>query len=219
MKAAKTGQKKAIASSSQTPPGTNQDRLGLILKPNPPPARIGLFMWRLCKERCQTEILLDKARSPRHPVSMTAIEHAHHILDTMLGYLGFSVQIEEQDSPEGPTLQILTKDSDSLTGRRGEILEDIQYLVNRILLRHIKDAPRIRVDVEYFRSMREDNLVEHAKQMAQRVRATGRATVLSPMNSYYRRLVHNVFADDPEVMSVSENGPARFKSITLKKRR
>lgn len=150
---------------------------------------------------------------------MTAIEHAHHILDTMLGYLGFSVQIEEQDSPEGPTLQILTKDSDSLTGRRGEILEDIQYLVNRILLRHIKDAPRIRVDVEYFRSMREDNLVEHAKQMAQRVRATGRATVLSPMNSYYRRLVHNVFADDPEVMSVSENGPARFKSITLKKRR
>jgi spoIIIJ-associated protein len=150
---------------------------------------------------------------------MTAIEHAHHILDTMLGYLGFSVKIEEQDSPEGPTLQILTKDAEALTGRRGEILDDIQYLVNRILIRHIKDAPRIRVDVEYFRSMREDNLVEHAQQLAQRVRATGKPTVLNPMNSYYRRLVHNVFANDPEVMSVSENGPARFKTITLKKRR
>jgi spoIIIJ-associated protein len=150
---------------------------------------------------------------------MTAMQHAHQILDTMLGYLGFPVQIEEQDSPEGPTLQILTKDAEALTGRRGEILEDMQYLVNRILIRHLPDAPRIRVDVEYFRSMREDSLIAHAQQMAQRVRTTGKATVLSPMNSYYRRIVHNVFVNDPEVMSVSENGPARFKTITLKKRR
>lgn len=147
------------------------------------------------------------------------MQHAHQILDTMLGYLGFPVKIEEQDTPEGPTLQILTEDAEALTGRRGEILDDIQYLVNRILIRHMHDAPRIRVDVEYFRSMREDNLVEHAQQMAQRVRTTGKPTVLSPMNSYYRRLVHNVFANDPEVMSVSENSPARFKTITLKKRR
>jgi spoIIIJ-associated protein len=38
------------------------------------------------------------------------------------------------------------------------------------------------------------------------------------MNSYYRRLVHNVFVNDREIMSVSENGPGRFKRITLKRR-
>ncbi len=149
---------------------------------------------------------------------MTSIAHARQILDTMLGYLGFPVQIEEHDGPEGPTLQILTEDADSLIGRRGEVLDDIQYLVNRILVRHIKGAPRIRVDVEYYRSIREDNLVDHVQQMAQRVRATGRPVALNPMNSYYRRIVHNVFLNDPEVMSVSDNSPARFKRITLKKR-
>ena len=149
---------------------------------------------------------------------MTALEHARQILDTMLGYLGFTVKIEEMETPDGPTLQILTEDADSLIGRRGEVLDDIQYLVNRILVRHLKGAPRIRVDVEYYRSMREDNLVEHAKQMAQKVRASGQSVALNPMNSYYRRLVHNVFADDPEVMSVSENGPQRFKRIFLKRR-
>ena len=149
---------------------------------------------------------------------MTAIQHARKILDTMLGYLGFTVQVEEQETPEGPTLQILTEDGSALIGRRGEILEDIQYLVNRILVRHLPSAPRIRVDVEYYRSMREDNLVEYVQQMAQRVRATGKTVALNPMNSYYRRIVHNVFADDPEVMSVSENGAARFKRVLLKRR-
>lgn len=148
----------------------------------------------------------------------TPLAHARSILDSMLGYLGFTVKIEESDGPEGPTLQILTEDGDRLIGRNGETLEDIQYLVNRILLRHVADAPRIRVDCEYYRSMREDNLVEKAKQLADRVRATGQSMDLPPLNSYYRRIVHNLFANDPDIMSVSEGGQLRFKRMTLKKR-
>lgn len=149
---------------------------------------------------------------------MTPLAHAHKILDTMLGYLGFTVQIEEDDGPEGPTLQILTEDADALIGRRGETLEDMQYLVNRILQRHIKNAPRIRVDIEYYRSMREDKLLERVQHLADRVRATGQPVILHPLNSYYRRIVHNAFANDPDVMTVSHEGHARFKRMTLKKR-
>ena len=103
-------------------------------------------------------------------------------------------------------------------GRRGETLEDIQYLVNRVLQRHLKDAPRVRVDVEFYRSMREDKMVARAKELGDRVRATGQSADLPPMNSYYRRLIHNVFVNDPEVMSVSQEGNARFKRIVLKRR-
>lgn len=149
---------------------------------------------------------------------MTPLEHSRHILDTMLGYLGFVVQIEEDNGPDGPTLQVLTDDSDALIGRRGETLEDIQYLVNRVLQRHIKDAPRVRVDVEFYRSMREDKMVARAKELGDRVRATGQEADLPPMNSYYRRLIHNVFVNDPEVMSVSQDGNARFKRIVLQRR-
>ena len=149
---------------------------------------------------------------------MTPLEHSRHILDTMLGYLCFVVQIEEDNGPDGPTLQILTDDSDELIGRRGETLEDIQYLVNRVLQRHLKDAPRIRVDVEFYRSMREDKMVARAKELGDRVRATGQDADLPPMNSYYRRLIHNVFVNDAEVMSVSQDGNARFKRIVLRLR-
>ena len=97
-------------------------------------------------------------------------------------------------------------------------MEDIQYLVNRILQRHIPQAPRIRVDIEYFRSIREDKMVEMAREVGERVRATGQSQILDPMNSYYRRLIHNVFVNDPEVQSVSMDEDARFKRIMLKRR-
>ncbi len=149
---------------------------------------------------------------------MNALTHARHIVDTMLGYLGFAVRIEETDGPEGPTLQLHTEDAERLIGRRGATLEDIQYLVNRILQKHLPGAPRVRVDIEYFRSMKEDRMVEHARELGERVRATGQSQTTEPMNSYYRRLVHQVFAEDPQVMSVSLDGEARFKRILLKKR-
>ena len=150
---------------------------------------------------------------------MTPLTHASQILDTMLGYLGFTVQIDQIDGPDGLTLQIHTDDSQQLIGRRGSTMEDIQYLVNRILQRHIPEAPRIRVDIEFYRSMHEDKLVDHAKELGDKVRAFGKSEMLQPMNSYYRRLIHNVFANDPEVMSVSLDPNLRFKRIQLKKRR
>jgi spoIIIJ-associated protein len=149
---------------------------------------------------------------------MTALEQGHQILDTMLGYLGFVVQIEEDDGPEGATLQILTEEPDALIGRRGEVLEDIQYLVNRILQRRDPKSSRVRVDCEYFRTMREDQLLQKAQELAERVRATGQPNALRPLNSYYRRLVHNLFVNDPAVMSESEAGEERYKIITLKRR-
>lgn len=150
---------------------------------------------------------------------MTPLTHASQILDTMLGYLGFAVQIDQIEGPDGLTLQIHTDDSQQLIGKRGSTMEDIQYLVNRILQRHIPEAPRIRVDIEFYRSMHEDKLVDHAKELGDKVRAFGKSEMLQPMNSYYRRLIHNVFVNDPEVMSVSLDANARFKRIQLKKRR
>jgi spoIIIJ-associated protein len=151
-------------------------------------------------------------------IAMTPLAHASQILDTMLGYLGFTVKIDQVEGPEGPTLQIHTEDSQQLIGRRGSTMEDIQYLVNRILQRHIPDAPRIRVDIEFFRSIHEDKLVDHARELGDRVRATGKSEIMQPMNSYYRRMIHNVFVDDPMVMSVSLDPQERFKRIQIKRR-
>ena len=72
----------------------------------------------------------------------------------MLGYLGFVVEIAEmQGEGENLTLQIYTEESRRLIGRNGEMLEAIQFLLNRLLQTKDKDAPKVIVDCEHYRSM------------------------------------------------------------------
>ena len=139
-------------------------------------------------------------------------------LDTMLGYLGFVCEIKEFDSEYGLTLQIYTPEKERLIGRHGETLEDIQFLLNRLLQAKDKDVPRVQVDVEHYREMREDGLVQKARQTAELVRKTGRPFHLDPMNAYDRRIIHNAFKDDPEIMTWSPPDDTRIKRITLKRR-
>jgi len=141
------------------------------------------------------------------------------MLDNLLGYLGFVVQIEETSNEGGnATLQIYTEESGRLIGRNGETLEAIQFLLNRLLQARDKDAEKVIVDCEHYRSMREDRIVQRVRELAERVRVTGRSLQLEPMNSYERRLVHNAFKDDPEVATWSPSDSARIKQITLVKR-
>jgi Predicted RNA-binding protein len=141
------------------------------------------------------------------------------LLDTMLGYLGFVVQIEETKNEGGNlVLQIYTEESRRLIGRDGETLEAIQFLLNRLLQAKDKDAEKVIVDCEHYRSMREDRIVQRVRELADRVRITGRSLQLEPMNSYERRLVHNAFKDDPDVATWSPSDSARIKQITLVKR-
>jgi len=143
---------------------------------------------------------------------------AKDILDTMLGYLGFVCEIDEEDREGFLLLQVHTPEKERLIGRHGEILEDVQFLLNRIIQTKHPDQPRAQIDIEYYREMREDGLVARAKQIADLVRKTGRPFHLDPMNSYDRRIIHNAFKDDPDVMSWSPPDEARIKRITLKKR-
>jgi spoIIIJ-associated protein len=146
---------------------------------------------------------------------MNTAESAVRILDTMLGHLGFSATIELQQTADGPCLQIHTSDSQALIGKDGDRLDDLQYLVNRIVRRHFPKADRVKVDCGHFRSIQEDQLTEEARGMAERVRTSGKPLQLRPLNAYYRRLVYHVLENDTSVVTHSPEGDDRLKRITI----
>ena len=146
---------------------------------------------------------------------MTTVESANKILDTMLGHLGFTATIEVQETHDGPCLQIHSGESEAIIGKDGDRLDDFQYLVNRIVRRHMPKAERIKVDCGHFRSIQEDHLNDEVKGIADRVKTTGKAFQMRPLNAYYRRLVYNVLADDPQIVSHSPQGDDRLKRITI----
>jgi len=143
---------------------------------------------------------------------------AKDILDTMLGYLGFVCEIDEEPREGFLMLQVHTPEKERLIGRHGETLEDVQFLLNRILQARYPDQPRVQLDIEYYREMREDAIVQRARQIATLVKKTGRPFHLDPMNSYDRRIIHNAFKDDPDIVTWSPPDEARMKRITLKKK-
>ena len=143
---------------------------------------------------------------------------AKEILDTMLGYLGFVAEIQEVETENGRQLQVFTAESDVLIGHEGETLEDLQFLLNRILQANDGNAPRVQVDIGHWRAMRDDRLRQRVRQVADTVRISGRPVKLEPMNSYDRRIVHNTLKDNPDVMSFSPNDDARIKRITIQRR-
>src|SRR2546421_9066659 len=98
------------------------------------------------------------------------------------------------------------------------MLDTIQFLLNRLLQAKNKDAEKVIGDCEHYRSMREDRIVQRVRELAERVRITGRSLQLEPMNSYERRIVHNAFKDDPDVATWSPSDSARIKQITLMRR-
>ena len=140
------------------------------------------------------------------------------VLDSILGHLGFFVEIEGQLRDGHLILQIRTNDAQRLIGRRDETLESLQFLVNRILLAQNNTAPRVVVDVEHHRSMRDDAFLQRIRQLADAVRTNGRPIETEPLNSYDRRLVHNAFRDDAELASESQGIEAKLKRITIRKR-
>lgn len=144
---------------------------------------------------------------------MEALELAHETLDTILGYLGFTVEIDADS--DRSTLRVSSHDSRLLIGDRGMRLDDIAHLVNRVVLNHLPDAPRIHVDIDNYRASRDYHMIEEAEQIAARVMATGKTIKLEPMNSYQRRLIHNHFKDHPQIRTWSPEDSARLKRISL----
>jgi spoIIIJ-associated protein len=98
-----------------------------------------------------------------------------------------------------------------LIGRHGQTLDAIQELARTAVGRRLDDRIRVLVDVGDYRKRQEDRLIEGARQVAERVQATGSEEHLEPMNAYERKLVHDVVAEFEGLESVSEGvDPDRF---------
>jgi spoIIIJ-associated protein len=106
------------------------------------------------------------------------------------------------------------EDMSLLIGRHGQTLEAIQELTRMVVGRRLDQRVRVIVDVEDYRKRREARLEEHARELAERVRETGREEELEPMNSYERKLVHDAVADVEGVDTESRGvDPERFVVI------
>ena len=105
-----------------------------------------------------------------------------------------------------------------LIGKRGQTLDSLQYLANRVANKHQEGYVRVKLDTENYRARREETLRHLAKNIAHKVKRNRRPVALEPMNPSERRIIHSALQSDPYVMTHSEGEePFRKVVITLKK--
>lgn len=105
-----------------------------------------------------------------------------------------------------------------LIGKRGQTLDSLQYLANRVANKHQEGYVRVKLDTENYRARREETLKNLAKNIAYKVKRSKRPVSLEPMNPYERRIIHAALQSDQYVTTHSEGDePYRKVVVTLKR--
>lgn len=107
-----------------------------------------------------------------------------------------------------------------LIGKRGQTLDSLQYLTNRVANKMQDGYVRVKLDTEDYRRRRKETLENLAKNIASKVKRTRKTVSLEPMNPYERRIIHSALQFDPAVSTHSEGEePYRRVVVTLVRNR
>ena len=101
------------------------------------------------------------------------------------------------------TLCIEGGNSGILIGRKGQTLDAMQFLTDKIINRKSDARVRVRVDIEGYMETRKSNLEHLAYKMADKAKKTGRPATINQMSAQDRRIVHLALKDDTKVRTQS----------------
>ena len=121
-----------------------------------------------------------------------------------------ALSFSAEKAGETTILKVGGEDAGALIGHRGEVMEAMSYLCSLVANRAGGEYEKMSLDVNGYRSKREQNLIALAKRIGAKVARTGRSQMLEPMNPYERRIIHSTISQMENVKSESTGeGAAR----------
>jgi spoIIIJ-associated protein len=155
-------------------------------------------------------------REPRpEPVesSPETLAAAKETLLQILSRMGIEAQVAVEDTPEAVSLTLQGADEGLLIGKRGQTLDALQYVVNKILSKQGREKKQVVVDTEDYRKKREEALVALAEKVSQKVRKTRKPITLGNMTARERRIIHLTLQNDDSVVTKSRGEGLNRKII------
>ncbi len=137
------------------------------------------------------------------------------ILKQILELMGEQTEVRQVEvDAETIELEIKGDGSGILIGRHGQTLDALEYVVNRILARRIKDAAPISLETESYRARRRQQLHRMALSMGEKAKREHQPVRLDPMPARDRRVVHLALKEDPMITTRSA-GEGSMRSIEI----
>lgn len=158
----------------------------------------------------------DSSEPQRQPADLEQLaREATDVLGKVLELMGEKAEVVPSDGdPDSVELEIKGDGSGILIGRHGQTLDALEYLVNRIVARRIRDAAPVVLETESYRARRRQQLHRMALAMGERAKRDHRPVMLDPMPPRDRRVIHLALKDDP-MLSTRSTGDGFLRSIEI----
>jgi spoIIIJ-associated protein len=134
---------------------------------------------------------------------------AQTFIDTVVRKMGMDCRVRlrrprDGDSPDEINLEILGRDAGRIIGKKGQVLQALQFLVHRVINRPGLERRHILVDAEGYRSRRDMSLANMARRLGKQAVDEGKIITFEPMNPRDRRVVHLALAKFDGVITKSD---------------
>lgn len=128
--------------------------------------------------------------------------------------MGYEVSIDIKEDDNGAVLDISGDNVEEIIGKKGEVLDSLQYLSSLVCNRIDREYYRISIDCNGFRERRKAQLERLARKIGNNVKRSGRSAALEPMNPYERRIIHSVITNIEGVTSHSK-GEEPYRKVIV----
>ena len=135
--------------------------------------------------------------------NQTVVEEIEKYLISVLSEMDIQADIEIQKSGKEVIFKILSKDASIIIGRRGQVLNALQYLCQLVSNQKQKHYLSIILDVENYREKRKKTLMKLAEQLSNQVISTKKSVELEPMPAFERKIIHSYLAEKKAVKTES----------------
>ncbi len=132
------------------------------------------------------------------------VEQIKEYLKAIIINLGLEVQFESSIRDRKINVAMYADNNAILIGKDGKTLKALETLVKQKVLNTYGVHITISLDVENYKEKRIKNLEYMAKKIAREVRSTKVEATLENMNSFERRIVHNILTNFKGVETISE---------------
>ena len=148
-------------------------------------------------------------------VTEETIRESEKFLQDVLKTMDMEVKIYSEVDSEGTLcIELEGEHMGILIGKRGQTLDSLQYLTNRVANKTQDGYIRVKLDTENYRARRKATLENLAKNIAHKVKRTRKPVSLEPMNPYERRIIHSVLQSDKYVSTHSE-GEEPYRRVVI----
>ena len=174
------------------------------------------------KKEQKKEAKPEEKTEPRHETELAKVEDAtikecETFLQNVLRAMHMEVELCSKVDEEGAlSIEMKGDNMGILIGKRGQTLDSLQYLTNRVANKMQAGYVRVKLDTEDYRERRKETLENLARNIAHKVKRTRKPVTLEPMNPYERRIIHSALQGDKNVTTHSEGEePYRRVVVTL----